>query len=386
MEKKKVVILGSTGSIGRSTLDVIAQHPERFEVLGLAAGRNAELLLEQTHRFKPKYCALMTETQALEHKTEFKGAGCELLWGKEGYKTLSVLDNADVVVSAMVGSAGLLPTLSAVEAGKVVALANKESLVIGGELVTGLARKSGSLILPVDSEHSAIFQCLNGESRKNVRRIVLTASGGPFWELSRDEMDRVSVKDTLRHPNWDMGAKITVDSATMMNKGLEVIEAKWLFDMDVDNIEVLVHRQSVVHSMVEFCDGSVMAQLGVPDMRIPIAYALSWPDRMEMDLPRLDLSRVGSLTFQPPDPERFPLLELGYQAARAGGAYPVALNAANEIAVGAFLEGRIPFTAIPKVVDRVFSSVGEEECRILDEILYVDSLARLRAEDMIRCL
>ncbi len=383
MSRKNIVILGSTGSIGQNTLQVIEAFPERFNVLGLAAAKNTELLFEQARKFRPKYCCLMFEESFRGYEEQFKEIGCELLWGKEGYKSLAAMNEADIVVSSMVGAAGLIPTLTAVEAGKTVALANKESLVIGGELVMSIAKRTGAQIFPVDSEHSAVFQCLNGEDRANIQNIILTASGGPFWDRSLEEMENARVEDALNHPNWSMGAKITVDSATMMNKGLEVIEARWLFDVDVEKIKVLIHRQSIVHSMVEFKDGAIMAQLGSPDMRIPIAYALTWPDRLELEVKRVSFTDIARLTFEQPDFERFPLLRLGYEAAERGGSYSVALNAANELAVDAYLARRIRFGSIQKVVSGVLEKIEQRECNSLDEILYWDSLARLYAEDMI---
>lgn len=383
MSRKNIVILGSTGSIGQNTIQVIEAFPERFNVLGLAAAKNTELLLEQARKFRPKFCCLMFEESFRGYEEQFKEIGCELLWGKEGYKGLAAMNEADIVVSSMVGAAGLIPTLTAVEAGKTVALANKESLVIGGELVMSIAKRTGAQIFPVDSEHSAVFQCLNGEDRANIQNIILTASGGPFWDRSLEEMENARVEDALNHPNWSMGAKITVDSATMMNKGLEVIEARWLFDVDVDKIKVLIHRQSIVHSMVEFKDGAIMAQLGSPDMRIPIAYALSWPERLELEVKRVSFTDIARLTFEQPDFERFPLLRLGYEAAKKGGSYSVALNAANELAVDAYLARRIRFGAIQKVVSGVLEKIEHRECKSLDEIFYWDSLARLYAEDMI---
>ncbi|OCC16040.1 1-deoxy-D-xylulose 5-phosphate reductoisomerase [Dissulfuribacter thermophilus] len=383
MSRKNIVILGSTGSIGQNTLQVIEAFPERFNVLGLAAAKNTELLLEQARKFRPKYCCLMFEESFRGYEAQFKETGCELLWGKEGYKTLASMNEADIVVSSMVGAAGLIPTISAVEAGKTVALANKESLVIGGELVMSIAKRTGAQIFPVDSEHSAVFQCLNGEDKAKIHNIILTASGGPFWDRSLEEMENARVEDALNHPNWSMGAKITVDSATMMNKGLEVIEARWLFDVDVEKIKVLIHRQSIVHSMVEFKDGAIMAQLGSPDMRIPIAYALSWPERLALEVKRVSFTDIARLTFEQPDFERFPLLRLGYEAAKRGGSYSVALNAANELAVEAYLARRIRFGAIQKVVSGVLEKIEQRDCKSLDEILYWDSLARLYAEDMI---
>lgn len=381
---KNIVVLGSTGSIGTSTLDVIGRHTDRFRVLALAAGHNAELLLQQARRFHPRYCCLLYHEGFDGLEDEFKTLGCELMWGKEGYMCVAALKEADVVVSAMVGAAGLVPTLAAVQAGKTVALANKETLVAAGPLVMESARRSGARIIPVDSEHSAIFQCLSGESHRDVRYIILTASGGPFWGREKDEVAEASVEDALNHPNWSMGAKISVDSATMMNKGLEVIEARWLFDIDVARIKVLIHRQSIIHSMVEFKDGAIMAQLGSPDMRIPIAYALSCPDRLELPVERISFTAISGLTFEEPDLDRFPLLGLGFEAARIGGNWPVALNAANELAVEAFLKREIGFGAISRVVEGVLARIERAHCNSLDDVLYWDALSRLYADELIR--
>ncbi len=383
-DQKRLVILGSTGSIGRNTLKIVEAYKEQYQVVGLGGARNVELLLEQVKRFRPQYSCLLYEEDYSTYKDEFERLGCQLLWGKDGYRRLAALDGVDTVVSAMVGAAGLVPTLSAVEAGKCVALANKESLVVAGHIVMASARKHGAKILPVDSEHSAIFQCLNGEKRETLRCLILTASGGPFWELSKEAMEEVGVDDALRHPNWSMGAKITIDSATMMNKGLEVIEARWLFDVEVDKIKVLVHRQSIVHSMVEFVDGAIMAQLGSPDMRIPIAYALSWPERLDLDVERISLTKIAELTFEEPDFGRFPLLALGFEAAQRGGNVPVVLNAANEMAVEAFLRREIGFGAIWRVVEMVTKRIEFSPCDSIEEVQYWDGIARLYAEEAIR--
>ncbi|HID96821.1 MAG TPA: 1-deoxy-D-xylulose-5-phosphate reductoisomerase [Thermodesulfobacteriaceae bacterium] len=383
---KKVVVLGSTGSIGTSVLEVIRQSEERFWVAGLAAGRNAGLLVEQIREFRPGYAAIMTAELAEEIRNAPGCEDTEILWGKEGYKTLAALEEGDVVVSAMVGAAGLIPTLAALEAGKDVALANKESLVTAGPLVTSLAREKGVRLLPVDSEHSAVFQCLQGHCMDDVKRIVLTASGGPFREKTLEELAVAGPEDAVSHPNWSMGAKISVDSATLMNKGLEVIEARWLFDIPVDRIDVVVHPQSIVHSMVEYIDGSVIAQLGVPDMKVPIAYALSYPRRMKVQLPGLNLMEIGSLTFEAPKADRFPLLGLAYQAAETGGTAPTALNAANEVAVEAFLDRQISFLKIAEVVQEVVEDFPIEPIESLDDVLRADALARLRSDHEIQKL
>jgi 1-deoxy-D-xylulose-5-phosphate reductoisomerase len=382
-ETRRISLLGSTGSIGTQVLDVVRRSKGRFSVNGLAAGENVELLAEQIRQFRPEIVSVMTAELADQVRSMIEFADTEVLYGKEGYKAVATIDDADLVVSAMVGAAGLIPTLAALEAGKDVALANKESLVTAGPLVTSLAREKGASIIPIDSEHSAIFQCLRGHRKEDVRRIVLTASGGPFKDRNRDELVKVTPEEAVRHPKWSMGAKISVDSATLMNKGLEVIEARWLFDISVDRIDVVVHPQSIVHSMVEFIDGSVLAQMGIPDMRVPIAYALVWPGRLELDLPSLNLIESGSLSFEMPHFEKFPCLGLAYDAAREGGTATTALNAANEVAVDAFLQGRMGFTAIQEVVREVIEAFPVEDIRDLDDVLKADALARLRAEGII---
>ncbi len=382
-ETRRISLLGSTGSIGTKVLDVVRRSKGRFSVNGLAAGENVELLAEQIRQFRPEIVSVMTAELADQVRSMTGLADTRVLYGKEGYIEVATVDDADLVVSAMVGAAGLIPTLAALEAGKDVALANKESLVTAGPLVTSLAREKGAALIPIDSEHSAIFQCLRGHRKEDVRRIVLTASGGPFKDRNKDELVKVTPEEAVRHPKWSMGAKISVDSATLMNKGLEVIEARWLFDISVDRIDVVVHPQSIVHSMVEFIDGSVLAQMGIPDMRVPIAYALAWPGRLELDLPSLNLIESGSLSFEMPHFEKFPCLGLAYDAARKGGTATTALNAANEVAVEAFLQGRMSFTAIQEVVREVIEAFPVEEIRDLDDVLKADALARLRAEGII---
>ncbi len=382
-ETRRISLLGSTGSIGTKVLDVVRRSKGRFSVNGLAAGENVELLAEQIRQFRPEIVSVMTAELADQVRSMTGLADTRVLYGKEGYIEVATVDDADLVVSAMVGAAGLIPTLAALEAGKDVALANKESLVTAGSLVTSLAREKGAALIPIDSEHSVIFQCLRGHRKEDVRRIVLTASGGPFKDRNKDELVKVTPEEAVRHPKWSMGAKISVDSATLMNKGLEVIEAHWLFDVSVDRIDVVVHPQSIVHSMVEFIDGSVLAQMGIPDMRVPIAYALAWPERLELDLPSLNLIESGSLSFEMPHFEKFPCLGLAYDAARKGGTATTALNAANEVAVEAFLQGRMSFTAIQEVVREVIEAFSVEEIRDLDDVLKADALARLRAEGII---
>jgi len=382
-ETRHISLLGSTGSIGTNVLDVVRRSKRHFSVSGLAAGRNIELLAEQIRQFRPKVVSVMTAELADQVRSMIDFPDVEVLYGKEGYKAVATFDDADLIVSAMVGAAGLIPTLAAIEAGKDVALANKESLVTAGPLVTSIARKKGVALIPIDSEHSAIFQCLRGCRKKEVRRIVLTASGGPCKDMNRHDLIKVKPEDAVRHPRWSMGAKISVDSATLMNKGLEVIEAHWLFDVSLDRIDVVVHPQSIVHSMVEFIDGSVIAQMGIPDMRVPIAYALAWPGRLELDLPSLNLIESGPLNFEMPHLETFPCLGLAYDAAKKGGTATTALNAANEVAVEAFLQRRIGFTAIQEVVRKVIEAFPVEDIRDLEDVLKADALARLRAEGIV---
>ncbi len=378
-------ILGSTGSIGVSALEVIEQNPSSLRVLGLAAGRNVERLKAQVERFRPAVVAMVDEEHAVRLKNLLGPADrTEVLWGTEGYRTVATLRESSMVISAIVGAAGLLPTLDAIEAGKDIALANKETMVMAGSIVTEKARSCGVRILPVDSEHSAIFQCLQGHRRDEVRRIILTASGGPFLRLPPEKLATVTVEDALRHPNWVMGKKITIDSASMMNKGLEVIEARWLFDTDIEKIEIMIHPQSIVHSMVEYADGSVIAQLGVPDMKGPISYALFYPGRCPGGLTRLDLLQVGMLEFLPPDFERFPCLRLAYDAGKAGGTMPAVMNAANELSVSAFIEKKIGFTDIPAVIDQTMALHGVKEIESVDDVINADRWARNSSEQIIK--
>lgn len=381
---KKIALLGSTGSIGVSTLDVIGSHQDEFTVTALAAGRNVMLLKKQIDRFRPLLAAVADEDHArkLRHLLGPHSATA-VFSGREGYREAAVAD-ADMVVSAMVGAAGLLPTLDAIEAGRDIALANKETLVMAGDIVLRKAREKGVNIIPVDSEHSAVFQCLQGHRREDVRRIILTASGGPFLDASRDELRAVTPARALQHPNWSMGRKITIDSATLMNKGLEVIEAGWLFGIPVDAIDVLIHPQSIVHSLVEYQDGALIAQLGAPDMRIPIAYALSFPRRLPGRSPFLDLSQVGALEFFKPDLERFPSLKLAYAVAHKGGTMPAVMNAANECAVAAFIDGKIGFTDICHVSERVLDCHCVREEPEINDILAADRWAREEAEQTIK--
>ncbi len=349
--RKGIAVLGSTGSIGVNTLSVIASHPDQFAVLALAAHSNVDKLEEQVRRFRPQLAALFDEEKARHLRDRLGDLAIEVDSGLDGLCRAAVYPGVHLVMSAVVGSIGLWPTLRAVQAGLDVALANKESLVMAGELIIRPDRQDWGRVIPVDSEHNAIFQVLQDQQRSALRRILLTASGGPFRNWSLEDMQSASIVEALKHPNWKMGPKITVDSATMMNKGLELIEAHRLFDVPVENLQIVVHPESIVHSMVEFHDGSVLAQLGIPDMRVPISYALAYPQRLPNALPSLDLFSVQALHFHPPDHERFPCLRLAIESARRGGTMPAVLNAANEVAVQAFLEGSINFLAIPKVIE-----------------------------------
>lgn len=372
---KNVSILGSTGSIGRQTLDVIARHPDRFRVVGLAAGRSAERLLEQIRRFRPAVVSLADKETAERVKAEAP-SGVKVLYGPEGLMEVAARSGADFLVSALVGSVGLAPTLEAIREGIDIGLANKETLVVAGHLVMALAEQKRVRILPIDSEHSAIFQCLNGEDPKRVRRITLTASGGSFRDRSREELRGVTVAEALRHPNWSMGAKITIDSATMVNKGLEVIEAHWLFGLPYDRIGVLIHPESIVHSFVEFEDRSVIAQMGMPDMRVPIQYALSYPERWPSAVEPLDLARIGTLHFRELDLDRYRCFKLALDSAHAGGTAPAVFNAANEIAVMRFLRGEIEFLRIETILEEVMNRHEPTASPDLEHILDADRWAR----------
>jgi 1-deoxy-D-xylulose-5-phosphate reductoisomerase len=381
---KRIAILGSTGSIGRSALQVIEQFPEYFQVVALAAGRNIDLLAEQIKQFRPKIAAVLDRELAKDLASRLPvETRVEVLAGSTGYEEAASFAGADMVLSSMVGAAGLIPTLSAIRAGKDVALANKETLVMAGALVMGEVQRHKVSLLPVDSEHNAIFQALEGHRREDLKRILLTASGGPFLTLPKEQLESVTPAQALAHPNWEMGAKITVDSATMMNKGLEVIEAKWLFEVEAEKIDVHIHPQSIVHSMVEYVDGSVIAQLGMPDMRVPIAYALAYPERLKLNLPTLDFFSVQTLTFQEPDLSRFPCLDLAFHACKTGGTMPAVLNASNEVAVQAFLDKRIPFLGIARLVGKVMEEHELAPATELELILAADTWARQRTEEII---
>ncbi|MDZ7699856.1 MAG: 1-deoxy-D-xylulose-5-phosphate reductoisomerase [Deltaproteobacteria bacterium] len=374
---KKIAILGSTGSIGVSALEVIGANPDHYEVTALTAAKNVDLLLEQIKRFTPRAVSVLEAPIAAELKKRLNGhTALTILYGQDGYKQIASMEEVDTVISAMTGAAGLIPTHEAIQSGKAIALANKETLVMAGPLIMNAAKEKGVPIYPVDSEHSAIFQSLRGHSKEDVNRIILTASGGPFRESTLERMKTVTATEALKHPNWDMGPKITIDSASMMNKGLEVIEAKWLFDLSIDQIGILIHPESILHSMVEYRDGSVIAQLGIPDMKIPIAYALSYPRHLENGLTPLDLAKVGNLTFQEPDLKRFKCLDLALQAAEEGGSMPAVLNAANEVAVEAFLKGRIGFLDIPSFIEKSMMAHTTHSLDHIERIIETDRWAR----------
>ena len=380
---KRLAILGSTGSIGANTLDIVRQFPDRFEVVSLSAGVNTQLLKEQILRFRPKLVSVLNKDLSEALRRELSSVPVEIVHGVEGLIHVATHPDVDQVVSAIVGAVGLIPTLSAIKTGKAIALANKEALVMAGKIVMEEAKRNHVQILPVDSEHSAIFQALLGHQKEDVHRLILTASGGPFLNLSLARLQEVTVKEALHHPHWEMGKKITIDSASLMNKGLEVIEAHWLFDIPTEKIAVQIHPQSVVHSMVEYIDGSIVAQMGIADMRIPISYALSFPHRLPLNLPRLDLFQKGGLTFLPPDLERFPCLKLAYRSMEIGETMPAILNAANEIAVNAFLGGSLKFTEVPLLIQRVMEEHDIKSIRTVEDILRADHWARERSRTIL---
>jgi len=388
---QRLTILGSTGSIGTSTLDVVARHPDRFEVVALTGHSQIDLLFRQCAQFQPRFAVLLSETAAAQLRMMLADAGLktEVLCGVEALEQVSALPEVDAVMAAIVGAAGLRPTLAAAHAGKKILLANKETLVTAGAVFMDAVRASGSLLLPIDSEHNAIFQSMphnySGDlQRGGISRILLTASGGPFRNTPLEALQAVTPEQACAHPNWSMGRKISVDSATMMNKGLEVIEAHWLFNAGADDIQVVVHPQSVIHSLVQYVDGSVLAQLGNPDMRTPIAYGLAWPERIDAGVAPLDLFKVATLNFQAPDFDRFPCLALAYQALREAGTAPAMLNAANEIAVAAFLERQIPFLYIPRVIEAVLDALPVYTVTTLDDVILADAEARRVAQEQIR--
>jgi len=384
-KKKHIAILGSTGSIGRQALDVVRNHSNAFEVEVLTAQNNADLLIEQAIFFKPNAVVIGNDEKYQAVRKALEAYPIKVFSGKESIRQVVTMDEIDIVLTAMVGIAGLEPTLEAVSAGKPIALANKETLVVAGNLITEQARNRGINIYPVDSEHSAIFQCLAGEFQNEVEKIYLTASGGPFRGKSREFLEKVRKEDALLHPNWSMGCKITIDSATLMNKGLEVIEAKWLFGLQPEQIEVIVHPQSIVHSMVQFTDGSIKAQMGLPDMKLPILYALAYPNRVQTSFPRFDFANYPTLTFEAPDTENFPCLHLAYEALQKGGNMPCVLNAANEIAVAAFLRDKLTFLKIPEVVEQCMLNLHFISNPSLSDLLETDLETRNYAQKLMCC-
>ncbi|MGH7825251.1 MAG: 1-deoxy-D-xylulose-5-phosphate reductoisomerase [Candidatus Binatia bacterium] len=380
---RSIALLGSTGSIGLSTLDLVRRFPERFKICGMVAGRNVKRLASQIKDFSPRCVSIKNEEDVPRLRRLLGNRRIEILWGEKGAIAVATASEVDVVLAAIVGGAGLVPTLTAVYAGKEIALANKEALVMAGEIFVRAAREKSIRLLPVDSEHSAIFQCLQGNRREEVDRIILTASGGPFLRTPLSRLDKVTVEQALKHPNWKMGRKITIDSATMMNKGLEVVEARWEFDMEPRRIEVVIHPQSVVHSMVRYQDGSIIAQLGIPDMRIPIAYALAYPHRLNGGWKPLNLTQHGELNFLPVEKKRYPALSLAYQALKEGGTMAAVLNAANEVAVDAFLERRIGFRDIHRIIEKTMNSHSASPPKEIEAILEVDRWARGKAQSLI---
>ena len=373
---KRIAILGSTGSIGTQTLDIISQFPDRFEVYALTANNNVQLLAEQARKFQPEIVCIANEQHYAKLKASLADLPVKVYAGADAIAQMVSMESIDAVLASMVGYAGLKPTIEAIKAGKQIALANKETLVVAGELICKLSKKYHSQILPVDSEHSAIFQCLSGEGDNPIEKLLLTASGGPFRNKSIDELEHVNAAQALKHPNWDMGAKITIDSASMMNKGFEVIEAKWLFGIEPERIEVVVHPQSIVHSMVQFADGCIKAQLGMPDMRMPILYALTYPDRMVTNLPRWDYTQCGQLTFEKPDLQKFRNLAFAYQAIKQGGNMPCIINAANEVVVAGFLQGRIGFLQMSDIIETVMAKAAFIQNPTYEDYVQTDCEAR----------
>jgi 1-deoxy-D-xylulose-5-phosphate reductoisomerase len=380
---KNLVVLGSTGSIGTQTLDLVRLYPNRLRVRALTAGRNVALLAAQAREFSPELVVIADESLVGELRAELAGVNCRISAGPEGLLEAAALDQVDIVLTAVVGYAGLEPTLAAISQGRRIALANKETLVVAGGLIAAAVAKGGAEVIPVDSEHSAIFQCLVGEPPESVEQLILTASGGPFRDLPAADFSDITLQRALRHPNWDMGAKITIDSATMMNKGLEVIEARWMFDIQASDISVVVHPESIIHSMVLFADGSTKAQLGVPDMKVPIQYAITYPERWTAPHERLDWTAISALNFQQPDLERFPCLRLGFEVLELGGTAPAVLNAANEVAVARFLSEDLSFTGIPDLIERAVAKLAGPG-DTLDALRAADAAARRFAEEHVR--
>ena len=382
-EKKRIAILGSTGSIGTQALEVVDQNPEKFEVEVLTSNTNADLLIAQAVKYLPNVVVIAEEDLYDKVFSALDAKDIKVYAGSKALQSVVQMESIDIVLTALVGYAGLKPTLSAIEAGKNIALANKETLVVAGELVTERAREKGVNIYPVDSEHSAIFQCLVGDFQNPIEKLILTASGGPFRGKTRSELLKVTKQQALKHPNWDMGAKVTIDSASLMNKGLEVIEAKWLFGIPLDKIEVVVHPQSIVHSMVQFEDGSIKAQLGLPDMRLPIQYALAYPDRLKNSFPRFDFRNYPNLTFETPDIDTFRNLALAYEAMRKGGNMPCVLNAANEIAVEEFLKDKVGFLEISDVINACLEKISFVKNPSLEDYINTDEETRIKARELI---
>jgi 1-deoxy-D-xylulose-5-phosphate reductoisomerase len=384
---KNISILGSTGSIGTSTIKVARTNPDKYRVVGLSAGNNIDLIGQQIEEFRPVAVAVSQEAQVKVLRSRLPhDIKTEIYWGKEGYQKIAVMDEADIIVSAMSGAAGLVPTYEAILNGKDIALANKETMVMAGAIIMALAEDKGISILPVDSEHSAVFQCMQGHNRRDLKRIILTASGGPFRDFTLSQLENITPTMALKHPNWEMGKKITIDSATLMNKGLEIIEAKWLFNLELDQIDVLVHPESIIHSMVEYNDGSVIAQMGVPDMITPISYALSYPEHIKTNLPGLRLEAIKSLHFYEPDPVKFRCLRLAVDALKEGGSMPAVMNGANEIAVASFLKDEIAFLAIPQVIEMTMYAHSTKPVNTIETVLEADRWARAQALEMIRRL
>lgn len=382
--RKNIAILGSTGSIGTQTLDVISEYPDRLYPSLLTANRNVDLLIEQALKFKPRRVVIAQSDCYIKLRDALAGEPIEVMCGQQAIADAAAADDVDIVVTAMVGYSGLAPTISAIKAGKTIALANKETLVVAGELITRLVKQYGSRLVPVDSEHSAIFQCLVGEDPESVDKLILTASGGPFRTRPKEELYGVTRADALNHPNWSMGAKVTIDSASMMNKGFEMIEARWLFGIPSERIEIVVHPQSIVHSMVAYSDGSVKAQLGLPDMRLPIRYALNYPERLPSACRKMSVADYANLTFEAPDREKFPLLDMAFDAIHCGGNVPCALNAANEIAVAAFLADRIGFMQMPEVVAEAVARNRFIASPTYDDYVATNAEIRKIAEELIK--
>ena len=381
--KRSVAILGSTGSIGTQALEVIAAHPDQFEVEVLTANNNADLLIEQAKKFDPNAVVITNDSQYKKVKDALSSSGVKVYAGENSLASVVQMESIDIVLAALVGYSGLRPTIKALEAGKAVALANKETLVVAGDLITSLARDKGVNIYPVDSEHSAIFQCIVGEFHNRIEKVILTASGGPFRGKKRHDLTKVTRAEALRHPNWSMGAKVTIDSATLMNKGLEVIEARWLFGLEPSQVDVVIHPQSIIHSFVQFEDGSLKAQLGLPDMRLPIQFALSYPNRLRSNFPRFDFVGYPSFTFEKPDTETFRNLALAFEALKRGGNMPCVLNAANEIAVQEFLKERISFLEMPEIVERCLEKIDFIARPVFEDYVNTDKETRIRALELV---